>query len=182
MTNTILVDSYSETEVRVWCHLIYDEDSTLEFEYGIGDTSVYELEPRVETVKTQVIQEFNPDLSPKTFGFLESEPIIYRRPEWFFYDVLEFGFEDLMEISRYPFDRTLEPWEAWAIREGIAPLQPFQIIVPKPHYSRDYYGEYDADYSYELGKVDPIPMPEALERWTEYFKTSKLVLPELGIR
>lgn len=62
----------------------------------------------------------------------------------------------------------------WGLEEGICPGQPFLIAIPEPHCSRDYWGEYDEDWSYDIVKTMPRKPEASAVAWDRALARMKL--------
>lgn len=63
----------------------------------------------------------------------------------------------------------------WAMQEGIAPEQPFQVYISKPRWYRCSweYEEYDAEVDCWVEKIKRIPIEEHLRRWEEFLEARR---------
>lgn len=165
-----LVDVFvPEGEAYVWVQLVPDcNDLQLE---RCGEEAWGELryppapppeEPEALEPYWKVLREgFDPECPPSP------------EPEWFEWEVSNGGIETFIGPAwKHPDDGDLmapATWAAWALEEGIAPEQPFLLRIGIPRYSRDYYGECDVDYEYNIERTLPLSSQEAFERWTKFF-------------
>lgn len=57
---------------------------------------------------------------------------------------------------------SIPSWD-WMLREGIAPGQEFLVRIPRPTYTRDYWGEHDVEYGdVEITWRQPTARPDLL--------------------
>lgn len=72
----------------------------------------------------------------------------------------------------YTFSSTIY---IWALQEGIAPEQPFQVYISKPRWYKCSweYEEYDADVDCWIEKIKRIPIEEHLRRWEEFLESRR---------
>lgn len=109
------------------------------------------------------------DLRPKRYEGASVGDV----PDWLEYEIDGNGLESIWSDpsrvcvennSDHPFNIA---WINWALENGIAPGQPFSIVVPPPVYSTSYEGETDVDWDSYLGRVVPWSEDRVLRAWTK---------------
>jgi len=90
-------------------------------------------------------------------------------PGWLDYEMGEIGIDYMLDIG--------VDHERWALREGVAPGQPFLIRIEPPRYYQDYWGECDVEYEWELLDKKPYTDAMALEAWLAWFKGLAVEIP-----
>lgn len=174
MAKPFIVNAFTERECRVWCELDWAKGEDLHLEMLPPDLTLYCLEPK-KPIKVDPLF----DETGKKTNFTVAEHLFDRYPqgpEWFVYDILELGLEDLIQPGEYG-DWTLDNWAQWALKEGIAPRQKFLLHIPRPHYHQDYYGEWDADYDWDVIHISPLGSKQIQQRWEAYLKFVDLEIP-----
>ena len=90
-------------------------------------------------------------------------------PEWLEYELSEAGWDTILETNSW----SNGDQDNWFLRNGVAPLQPFQIVVTPPRYYRcggwEYPDETDVEYYYEIigrARMTPKQAARAWEQWT----------------
>jgi len=83
-------------------------------------------------------------------------------PGWLDYELGEIGW-DILGLGCYDA-------ETWALKEGIAPGQPFQVRIDPPHYHQDYWGEWDVDYEWDIIDKAPFTNDMTLAAWLAWFR------------
>lgn len=63
----------------------------------------------------------------------------------------------------------------WALQEGIAPEQPFQVYISKPRWYKSGWEieEWDAEVDCWVEKIKRIPIEEHLRRWEEFLEARR---------
>ena len=84
-------------------------------------------------------------------------------PNWLDFELSEVGIDCVMDVH---------DWPTWALNNGICCNQAFTIRVWKPAYSRDYFGEYDVDYEWELLGVASFAPSDTLAFWEHWLRRS----------
>lgn len=93
---------------------------------------------------------------------------------WLTFELDESGF-DFMDVRRgWPRQHFCE-WADLALCLGIAPDQPF-LVRFEATYTRDYWGEYDARFDWEVIAIEPLDPAEALHRWEGHLAYDTRVL------
>jgi hypothetical protein len=171
----LLINTYTPSEVRIWCRLFWSKDEDLDIEELQEDLYQFELEPpkppKPESPFSDMLKDYLPGQIKPT-----PEPA-FKRPEyppsWYVYDIQETGLRDVIDPGRMQnWGDSFDAWAFWALGNGLAPLQPFLLSIPRPYYpGPDYWGEYDGP-EYEHAVVDRIPLKDsrALKQWERYLK------------
>ena len=83
-------------------------------------------------------------------------------PSWLEYETEMDGWNSLLDINYSTTEET------FLLQEGIAPGQPFKVRFKMPHYSKDYYGEYDVSYrSCKIVEMQRWSQDKVLRAWGE---------------
>lgn len=80
-------------------------------------------------------------------------------PDWLDYEVCEVGV-DCVFYLRDPVQ--------FALEHGLCIGQTFTLIVWKPEYTTDYWGEHDVEYPWDLWGITPVDPKMHLECWAEW--------------
>jgi len=80
-------------------------------------------------------------------------------PEWFQEEECNTGLADMMDVSDF---------EQWALENGFAGGQRVLLRFWPPEWSRDYWGEWDVEYQYEIAGFEPMPAEQAVAFWEEW--------------
>lgn len=133
-------------------------------------------EPREVCVITMVLEaDDGEDLTPMIFEDEVPCWVVEDIPGWLYDEINESGWDIILS----PQHRTAESglgwcfastWTEWALREGIAPGQPFRIRVWPPEYSQDYWGEWDCEWEWEHVDKMPYDNEDTLAAWEAWFK------------
>ena len=89
-------------------------------------------------------------------------------PEWLDYELESMGWDFLDGMAdKWGFDNDFGRYAQWALENGIAPFQPFRIVVWEPRwYKSSYeYDEWDREVDWEIQKIIPISDWDAARRW-----------------
>jgi hypothetical protein len=64
------------------------------------------------------------------------------------------------------------PYTQWALENGIAPGQPFQLEIDLPTVHRSGWEtiEYDVEWQFIVVQVQPLPAVRAAQRWARHFR------------
>lgn len=80
-------------------------------------------------------------------------------PEWFQEEECQVGLAELMDVADF---------EQWALENGFAGGQRVLLRFWPPEWSRDYWGEWDVEYQYEIAGFVPVPAEQAAAFWEEW--------------
>ena len=115
-----------------------------------------------ELVRVWLMLDSSDDLSLNECGTDD----IGTPPEWYRYERENMGWGDILDIGYQgeQDERALN----WAIREGLAPDQPFLVELPHPVYSKSWTEcgyEYDTSYEPEIIKKAKWSPKRAAKAW-----------------
>ena len=83
-------------------------------------------------------------------------------PGWLDFELCEVGWYCVFDIHN----------EAqFALEHGLCGGQTFSILVYPPVYTKDYWGECDVEYNWEMQDVTPLPSKHHLDFWTGWLKS-----------
>lgn len=143
---------------------------------ALPDLEEPEHEPREPAVIVMVLEaddgeDLTPTLLDEEVPGWDDEGI----PGWLHDEINDSGWDIILS----PQHRTTESglgwvfattWTEWALREGIAPGQPFRIRVWPPEYSQDYWGEWDCEWYWEHVDKMPYDNEDTLAAWEAWLK------------
>jgi len=85
-------------------------------------------------------------------------------PDWLDYELCEIGFECVFDVHDLV---------QFALENGLCIGQTFIVHVCPPHYSQDYWGEWDVDYEWMMWCVMPASPQQHLDTWTDWLARSE---------
>lgn len=126
-----------------------------------------------ECIVWLVLVEYGEDYTPEEFEDVEE---IGTPPKWLSRELEENDGWKTFLMPEHRAEKTGlgwvfgTTWTEWALREGIAPGQPFSVATQRPYYSRDYYGECDVEFYCDLHSIAPWPTERVLAAWEQHQK------------
>jgi hypothetical protein len=80
-------------------------------------------------------------------------------PDWLDYEICELGMDCVFDLR--------DPVQ-FALENGLCIGQEFTLVVWKPDYYQDYWGEWDVEYQWLLWGITPVDPNQHLECWVEW--------------
>jgi hypothetical protein len=103
-------------------------------------------------------------------------------PEWLDPELGQGGWESIISPTWTTVESGLgwcfaRTWTTWALREGIAPRQPFQLEVHPPRYCRcggyEYPDEWDVEWTWDIVRIERWPQERVLKAWDRWTRRVK---------